>query len=80
MRKILIFPYIKVHFCAKNLFFRICQTIKSISARRMFQYFPKLKKTTYWGGIFWSGGYYVGFAGSVSSETIKKYIERLDHT
>ena len=36
---------------------------------------PHLKKQKFWGSGLWSDGYYVGTAGTVTSETIRKYIQ-----
>lgn len=52
--------------------------LKGTTARKLFVRFPKLKKRL-WGGHFWSTSYYVGTAGNVSAETIRKYIERSEH-
>jgi REP element-mobilizing transposase RayT len=53
----------------------IVRTIKSITANRIFSVIPSLKKRYFWGSGLWSRGYYIGTAGNVSAETIKKYIE-----
>ena len=53
----------------------IVRKLKSISANHIFKTFPNLKKTKFWNSGLWSRGYYVGTAGSVSSETIQKYIQ-----
>ena len=54
---------------------RIIEIIKSITARRVFEKFPKLKKRELWGGEFWSDGKYIGTVGEASSEkTIRNYI------
>lgn len=55
----------------------IARTLKSITARKVFRNFPFLKDEEYWGGEFWSDSYYVGSAGHVSSETIRKYVNRV---
>lgn len=52
--------------------------LKGITARRLFQKFPALKQKLF-GGHLWSPSYYVGTAGNVSAETIRKYIERTEH-
>jgi len=52
----------------------IVKTLKSISTVQIFYAFPMLKKKYFWGTGLWSRGYYVGTAGVVSSETIKRYI------
>ena len=53
----------------------IVKTLKSISAVWIFKKFPDLKKRKFWGSGLWSKGYYIGTAGTVSAETIRKYIE-----
>lgn len=53
----------------------VVKTIKSISAVWIFKKFPTLKKRKFWGSGLWSKGYYVGTAGTVSAETIQRYIE-----
>ena len=54
---------------------RIISIIKSITARMVFEKFPKLKKKELWGGEFWSDGKYIGTVGEATSEkTIKNYI------
>ena len=53
----------------------IVRTIKSITANTVFSTIPSLKRSYFWGSGLWSRGYYIGTAGNVSAETIKKYIE-----
>ena len=54
---------------------RIVTIVKSITARKVFQEFPKLKKEELWGGEFWSDGKYIGTVGEATSEnTIRRYI------
>ena len=54
---------------------KIIGTIKSITARKVFEKFPKIKKKELWGGEFWSDGKYIGTVGEASSEqTVKNYI------
>ena len=52
----------------------VVKKIKGASARLLFLQFPELKKRL-WDGHLWNPSYYVGTAGAVSSETIKRYIE-----
>ena len=52
----------------------IAKVLKGTSARRLFMAFPDLKRQL-WGGHLWNPSYYVGTAGHVSAETIKRYIE-----
>jgi len=52
----------------------IIKVLKGISARQLYKRFPELKFGLRRGHI-WSPSYYVGTAGNVSAETIKKYIE-----
>jgi putative transposase len=42
---------------------------------KIFKRFPNLKAQKFWGAGLWSKGYYVGTAGTVTSETIQKYID-----
>ncbi|MET7064557.1 transposase [Clostridium botulinum] len=42
--------------------------------KEIFKAFPKLKRSKFWGSGLWNKGYYVGTAGTVSSEIIVKYI------
>jgi putative transposase len=51
------------------------KTLKSISAVWIFRKFPNLKNRKFWGSGLWSKGYYIGTAGTVSADTIRKYIE-----
>ncbi len=53
----------------------IVRKLKSITANKIFSAFPGLKKKYFWGSGMWSRGYYIGTAGNVSAETIRKYIE-----
>jgi putative transposase len=49
--------------------------IKSITSKTLFEEFPYIKKRYLWGGKFWSRSSFVSTVGSVSLETVKKYIE-----
>ncbi len=51
---------------------------KGASARTLFVRHPELKKQLR-DGHLWSPSYYVGTAGNVSAETIRKYIESTEH-
>jgi len=53
----------------------IVKTLKSITANTVFKTFPRLKRKYFWGSGRWSRGYYIGTAGNVSVQTIKRYIE-----
>ena len=55
---------------------RVISIIKSITARKIFEKFPSLKKRELWGGQFWSDGKYIGTVGEATSEkTIRNYIK-----
>ena len=54
------------------------RVFKGVTARRLFQQFPVIKKKL-WGGNLWSPSYYVGTAGNVSAKTIESYIESSEH-
>lgn len=54
---------------------KLVRTIKSITAREVFQKFPEVKKEL-WGGNFWTSGYYANTVGQYGNmEVIKKYVE-----
>ncbi len=52
----------------------LVKLFKGITARKLFKEFPELKKKL-WDGHLWTPSYYVGTAGNVSTETIRRYIE-----
>ena len=55
---------------------QIITIIKSITARKVFEQFPDLKKKELWGGEFWSDGKYIATVGdSANEETIRRYIK-----
>ena len=52
------------------------RTIKSISAREIFEKFPSIKKRL-WAGELWADGYFVRSVGSeVTGEMVKRYIDK----
>jgi putative transposase len=54
---------------------QVMNTIKSLTARALYEEFPRLKKAL-WGGHIWADGYYVGSSGEhVTSDLIRRYIE-----
>ena len=54
---------------------QILNIIKSLTARKVFEKFPRLRKDELWGGEFWSDSKYIGTVGeSANEETIKEYI------
>jgi putative transposase len=58
---------------------QVVQRFKGISARRIFQVFPEVKREL-WGGEFWEDGYFVRTVGDkVTKDIIKKYIEYHKH-
>ena len=52
----------------------IIKMIKGISARKILIKFPKIKQKLYKGHL-WNPSFYIETIGSISEETIKKYIE-----
>jgi len=57
----------------------IVRTVKSITAREMWEQHEPFLKEYLWGGGSWEDSYYVGTAGDVSTDTIEQYIERTGH-
>ncbi|EMA52351.1 transposase IS200-family protein [Halococcus thailandensis JCM 13552] len=55
------------------------RTVKSITAREMWEQHEACLEEYLWGGGFWGQSYYIGTADQVSSETIERYIERTEH-
>ena len=53
---------------------KIVQYLKGRSSKLIQEEFPELKKR-YWGQHLWARGYFCATVGSVTEETIKKYIE-----
>jgi len=53
---------------------KIVQYLKGRSSRLMQEQFPELKKK-YWGQHLWGRGYFCATVGSVTEETIHRYIE-----
>jgi putative transposase len=54
---------------------KIVEIMKSYSSKVMFKEYPKLKEK-YWGGEFWSDGYFVRTVGDkVTAEIIRRYIQ-----
>ncbi len=49
----------------------IARYLRGVSARRLLQRYPELKRKL-WGGHWWNPGYSVGTAGHVSAETIRR--------
>ena len=52
----------------------IVRTLKSMSAIELFKAFPQLKKCYSRSGTLWSQGYLVSTIGTVSAETVQRYI------
>ena len=53
----------------------IVRTIKSITAKKLFQRHPEIEAKL-WGGNFWTSGYYANTVGQYGNEeVIQKYIE-----
>ena len=53
---------------------RIVQTVKSITAKEVFKRAPEVRKQ-FWGGEFWSDGYFMMTVGrSGSEEAIRRYV------
>ena len=55
---------------------QIIRTVKSITAREIFERCPQVKKKL-WGGEFWTDGYYVSTVGQHGNEdTIRQYVQK----
>jgi len=56
----------------------VVKYLKGVSGISLFKKYPELREK-FRNGRLWSKSYYVGTAGEVSSEVIKRYIERVEH-
>ena len=68
-----------VHFLIKSVpklsVKSIVQAVKSITAKELFRLHPEVKQQ-FWGGNFWTAGYYVKTVGQYANESvIMKYIQ-----
>ena|SRR3989338_3300671 len=53
---------------------RIAQTVKSVTAKRLLEWRPELKRQL-WGSQFWTSGYYISSVGQHGNEaTIANYV------
>ena len=53
---------------------KVINSLKSVSARKLFVIHPELKKKL-WKGKFWSRSYFLATAGEVSLDMLKQYVE-----
>ena len=54
----------------------IARTVKSITAKQLYQRHPEIKAKL-WGGNFWTSGFYANTVGKyVNEEVIRKYVEK----
>ena len=54
---------------------KIIQTVKSITAKKIFERHPEVKDKL-WGGEFWSKGYFVSTVGRSNSENaVREYVK-----
>ena len=68
-----------VHFLVQSVLklsvSEIARTIKSITAKQLFQRHPEIEAKL-WGGNFWTSGYYANTVGQYANEeVIRKYVE-----
>ena len=63
-----------ISFNPKHAASNIVKTLKGKSARRWFKAYPETKAML-WGGHLWTPSYFMSTVGSMSKETVKKYIE-----
>lgn len=63
-----------ISFNPKHAASSIVKTLKGKSARLWFKAYPETKAML-WGGHLWTPSYFMSTVGSMSKETVKKYIE-----
>lgn len=54
---------------------QIVKYLKGISARRLFILHPEIREKL-WHGVLWNHSYYAETIGSISEDTIRRYIEK----
>ena len=69
-----------VHFLLQSVpkysAFQIFRLVKSITAMKLFEKHPNIKKEL-WGGEFWSDGGYVGTVGEgINADIVRNYIKK----
>ena len=52
----------------------IVKIVKGITAKKLFELYPDLRKQL-WNGHLWNPSYYVGTCGDTTKEVIQKYID-----
>jgi putative transposase len=52
----------------------IVKIVKGITAKKLFEQYPDLRKQL-WDGHLWNPSYYVGTCGDTTKDVIRKYIE-----
>ena len=57
----------------------IARTVKSITAREMWEQHESLLEREFWSGGFWERSFYVRTTGEMSSSTVERYINRTEH-
>ena len=65
-----VFLSFKPTVCVSDVFHKL----KGISAKRLFERFPELRKR-YWGGHLWSRGKFFRSVGSTTDRAVKHYID-----
>lgn len=58
----------------------IAKQFKGYSGRVLLKKHPEIQDQYFWNSSFWKIGYFVSTAGKVSEETVRKYIERSEHS
>lgn len=54
---------------------QVITTVKSLTAREIFMKHPEVKKKLWWGGEFWTDGYFVNTVSKFGDETsISRYV------
>ena len=57
----------------------IARQFKSYSGKHLLEQYPEIQESYFWGGGFWTVGYYVGTTGAVSEDVVNRYIKQTEH-
>ena len=70
--------HLLVNFPPKVALFKLVNSLKGVSSRRMRQEFPELERHYWRAKRLWSGSYFAGSVGGAPLSVLRQYIEQQD--